>query len=142
MRSAHLIADAIRTRKLFDTVIVAPDTTTSADLYLLGQITRSNGEDLRIKLEMLDATGKAWIPKKLFKHRVPLGWHENNTHRNVGPFADLYENIAAAVEKRLIREAKRHADMVKRNQNRIAKGQSPEAQRCGEGCPDEGPRAG
>ncbi|MCZ0945309.1 MAG: hypothetical protein OXJ53_19825 [Gammaproteobacteria bacterium] len=125
VRSAHLIADAIRSRKLFDSVVVAPDTTTSADLYLLGQITVSNGEDLRIKLEMLDATGKAWIPKKLFKQRVPEGWHENNAHRNVDPFADLYEKIATAVEKRLIREAKRHADIVKRNQSRIAKGQSP-----------------
>jgi len=125
VRCAQLIADAIRSRKLFDAVVVAPDTTTSADLYLIGQITVSNGEDLGIKFELLDATGKAWIAKRTLRRRVPEGWHENNVHRNVDPFADLYERIAAAVEERLIREAKRHADIVKRNRSRIAKGQSP-----------------
>lgn len=125
VRSAHLLADAIRSRKLFDAVVVAPDTTTSADLYLLGRITVSNGEDLGIKFELLDATGKSWIPKKTLRHRVPEGWHENNVHRKVDPFADLYERIAAVIEKRLVREAKRHADTVKRNSSRVAKGKTP-----------------
>ena len=125
VRSAHLLAEAIRSRKLFDAVVVAPDTTTSADLYLLGQITVSNGEDLGIKFELLDATGKTWIPKKTLRQRVPEGWHEDNAHRNVDPFASLYESIAAAVEKRLVREAKQHAKIVKRNQSRIAKGRNP-----------------
>ena len=125
VRCAHRIAEAIRSRQLFDAAVVAPDATTSADLYLIGRITVSNGEDLGIRFELLDATGKAWIPKRTLRHRVPEGWHENNVHRNADPFDDLYEQIAAAVEKRLIREAKRHADVMKRNRSRIAKGQSP-----------------
>ena len=125
VRSAHLIAEAIRERNLFEAVVVAPDTAASADLYLLGEITVSNGEDLGIRFQLLDATSKTWIPKKTLRHRVPEGWHENNVHHDVDPFADLYRNIAAEVEKRLIREAKRHADVVKRNQSRIAKGRSP-----------------
>ena len=123
VRSAHLIAEAVRSRKLFDAVVVAPDKTTSADLYLLGEITVSNGEDLGIKFELLDATGKAWIRKRARgpRVRVPEGWHENNAHRTVDPFAGLYEHIAQTVEKRLIEEEKSHVRAVKRH-SRAAKG--------------------
>ncbi len=125
VRYAHQIAEAIRSRGIFDTVVVTPDTTASADFYLLGQIIQSNGEDLRIRFQLLDATGKAWISNKKLRHRVPENWHENNAHRQLDPFGDLYAEIALAVEKRLISASKRYASSVKRNQDRIAKGRDP-----------------
>ena len=121
VRSAHLIAEAVRSLRLFDAVVVAPDATTSADLYLLGEITVSNGEDFGIKFELLDATRKAWTPKRTFRHRVPEGWHENNAHRTADPFAEVYERIAQAVEKRLVEAERSHAREVRRH-SRAAKG--------------------
>ncbi len=125
VRSAHMIAEAIRARGLFDRVIVTPDSAASADLYLLGEITRSNGEDLRIRFRLLDATGRNWLADRTVRHRVPEGWHENNVHRRVDPFADLYTEIATLVEQRALVEAGRHAAAEKRNQSRIARGRSP-----------------
>ena len=125
VRCAQRIAVAIRNLGHFESVIVAPDTSVSADLYLLGEIAASNGEDLKIRYRLLDATGKTWIQKRTARHRVPLGWHENNTDRQADPFDALYAAIAGDVEKSLAAQARRHASTVKRNAKRIAKGKSP-----------------
>ena len=125
VRCAERIADAIRSLGHFESVIVAPDTSVSADLYLLGEIGASNGEDLKIEYRLLDATGKTWIQKKTARHRVPLGWHENNTDRQADPFDVVYAAIARDVEKSLTAQARRHAGTVKQNAKRIARGKSP-----------------
>ena len=125
VRCAQRIARAIRDLGHFQSVIVAPDTSVSADLYLLGEIAASNAEDLKIKYRLLDATGKTWIRNKTARHRVPLGWHENNTDRKADPFAGLYVAIATEVEKSLIAQARRHAATVKQNARRVATGNSP-----------------
>ena len=125
VRCAQRIADAIRGLGHFESVLVAPDTSVSADLYLLGAIKASNGEDLKIEYRLLDATGKTWIQKKTARHRVPLGWHENNTNPQADPFDVVYATIARDVEKKLAAEARRHAATVKQNAKRIARGNSP-----------------
>ena len=125
VRCAQQIANAIRDLGHFESVIVAPDTSVSADLYLLGEIAASNGEDLKIRYRLLDATGKTWIQKKTAKHRVPLGWHANNTDRQADPFDALYAAIARDVEKSLTTQARRHASTSKQNAKRLAKGKSP-----------------
>ena len=127
VRCATRIADAIRALGHFETVIVTPDASASADLYLLGEIAVSNGEDLNIKYRLLDATGKTWIQPKVAKHRVPLGWHENNTNPQAEPFDSVYTTIAREVEKSLVGQAKRHAATTRQNTKRIARGKSPKA---------------
>ena len=101
------------------------NTSVSADLYLLGEIAASNGEDLKIKYRLLDATGKTWIQKKTARHRVPLGWRENNTDMQADPFVSLYLAIAEDVEKSLTTQARRHAATVKRNARDVVRGKSP-----------------
>ena len=125
VRSAERLAEAIRNLGHFESVIVVPDTSVSADLYLLGEIAASNGEDLKIRYRLLDATGKTWIRNKTAKHRVEVGWHENNTDRQADPFATLYVAIATDVEKSLIAQARRHAATAKQNAKRVARGKSP-----------------
>ena len=125
VRCAQQLAETIRALGHFESVIVAPDSAVSADLYLLGEIAASNGEDLKIRYRLLDATGKTWIQRKTARHRVPPGWHENYASTQVDPFASLYRAIAADVEKSLIAQARRHAATVKRNAQRIARGKSP-----------------
>ena len=125
VRCAQRIADAINGLGHFESVIVAPDTTVSADLYLLGTINASNGEDLKIAYRLLDATGKTWIQKKTVRHRVPEGWHENNTNPAADPFEVVYAAIAGDVEKSLAAQARRHASTVNQNAKRIARGKSP-----------------
>lgn len=125
VRSAYKLAEAIQALGHFDSIIVAPDRTASADLYLLGQLADSNGEDLKIQYQLLDSTGKTWIPTKTAKYRVPVGWHENNTDPLADPFAPLYAAVAMDVEKNLAAEAKKHAATVKRNKKRAAQGKSP-----------------
>ncbi len=121
---AARLADAARALGHFDSVIVTPDTSASADLYLLGTITISNGEDLGIKYRLLDATGKTWIQPKIAKYRVPLGWHENNTNLGADPFAGVYAAIANDVERSLVAQAKRHAATARQNAKRAAQGRS------------------
>ncbi len=125
VRFADRIADAIRNLGHFESVIVSPDTSTSADIYLIGEIAASNGEDLKIVYRLLDTTGKTWIQLKTVRHRVPEGWHQNNTDRQADPFATLYTAIARDVEKSLTAQARRHSRTVKQNASRTAQGKTP-----------------
>ena len=54
---------ALQETGIFRSVLVAPDTAVSADLYLLGEIKESNGEDLEIELRLFATTGKELIKK-------------------------------------------------------------------------------
>ena len=125
VHSAHRIKEALLALNQFQSAIVSPDANVSADLYLLGEILASNGEDLKIRFRLLDATGALWIQPSIASHRLPEGWHRNNQQRKARPFDRVYNAIAAAVERSLLRKAKQHAATVRRNAQLAARGKAP-----------------
>ena len=59
VRVATKIRESIKELGIFGEVIVSPDASASGDLYVMGKIVDSNGEDLRLSVEVYDTTGKA-----------------------------------------------------------------------------------
>ncbi len=88
-RMAWMLKMAADKSQSFSTVRVTPTASVSADIYMLGEILKSNGEDLTFKIEVVDASGKTWYTEK-YTHRTVSYWYEDP--RNVGqdPFANLY----------------------------------------------------
>ena len=66
-------------------MIVSPDASASGDLYVMGKIVDSNGEDLRLSVEVYDTTGKAWYEETV-KHRVAGYWHDDPRNKGLDPF--------------------------------------------------------
>ena len=125
IRSATKIRDALFDLNQFESVVVFPDTSISADLYVLGSIRESTGEIMSIEWQLVDATGKIWIRKNKETHRVPPGWHERYGGTGIDPFQELYRKIAYSVYKELKKYARKHASIVKQNRKRASDGQSP-----------------
>lgn len=125
VHSAHKIKEALLALNRFESAIVSADAKVSADLYLMGEILASNGEDLKIRFRLVDATGAVWIQPSTASWRLPEGWHDNNQQRNAEPFDRVYKAIAAAVERSLERKARQHADRVRRNAQLVAQGKAP-----------------
>ena len=125
IRSATKIRDALFDLNQFESVVVFPDTSISADLYVLGSIRESTGEIMSIEWQLVDATGKIWIRKNKESHRVPPGWHERYGGQGIDPFQELYRKIAYSVYKELKKYARKHDSVVKLNRKRARDGQSP-----------------
>lgn len=125
VHSAHKIKEALLALNRFESAIVSADAHVSADLYLMGEILASNGEDLKIRFRLLDATGAVWIQPSIASWRLPEDWHDNHQQRNAEPFDRVYNAIAASVERSLERKAKQHAATVRRNAQLAAQGKAP-----------------
>ena len=63
MYMAVQLRDVLANSKNFGAVKVAPDLSSSADLYIKAKILQSNGEDVSLKVTVIDSTGKQWISK-------------------------------------------------------------------------------
>ena len=128
IRSATKIRDALIALNQFESVVVFPNSEISADLYVLGEISRSDGEIMTIRWRLVDATGKIWIPsssgKKNTTHRVPPGWHERYGGAGKDPFQNLYNDIAASVYAVLKIKAREHQRTISSNRSRIKSGKS------------------
>lgn len=95
--------DALEDTNVFGAVRVAPDRTATGDLYVLGSIKESNGEDVAILLEVVDISGRHWHTKT-YKHRVKAGFHSNLRNKGKDPYQPLFteaaEDIVALLRKK------------------------------------------
>lgn len=85
----------------FGAVRVTPDKTATADLYVLGRINKSNGEDIEIAVEVIDVSGKRWLKKK-FKHRVQKKDFNNiRNGKNYDVYTPVFKTIALTIVKKM-----------------------------------------
>lgn len=122
VRSALKLKEALDKTEIFGKVLVVSDTSVSADLFLLGRIEKSNGEDFQISLELYDTTGKRLLRRKKFNHRVTERQSDNATLLGVDPFDIVYIEAADAIGDVLIKIGKNHNKVVEKNQKYLAQG--------------------
>ena len=106
-RFAVALKQALQDTRVFGDVRVSPDTEATGDLYVMGRIERSNGQDVKIAIEAVDISGRRWMRKR-YRHRVKE--HFWRDPRNVGldpyrpVFDEVAEDVAALMKKRSSRE--------------------------------------
>ena len=62
-RFAIALKKALQATRIFGSVHVAPDTQVTGDLYVMGRIEESNGEDVEINVKVVDIAGKDWMDR-------------------------------------------------------------------------------
>jgi len=115
------LALAIEKTGIFNSVLVVPDTAISSDLYLMGELKMSNGEDLEIELKLFATTGKELLKKWKLKARVSEDWYADPRTQNSDPFESSYNSAANKIVATLMEIAKKDLKVRKRNAKHIAK---------------------
>lgn len=112
-RFAWKLKQTIDQSQAFSAARVTPDAQASADLYVLGEIEKSNGEDLQLQIQVIDSTGKRWFSRE-YDHRVPKYWYHNPRNEGDDPFQSVYDEI---VDDLAVYAAKRKDKDIARIQN-------------------------
>ncbi len=99
-RFALKLKEALEKTGAFGAVRVTPDRNATGDLYVLGTIVESNGEDVEIQVEVVDVSGKSWFVRT-FDHEVPSGFHKNTRNDGLDPYDPVFEEAANRVANEL-----------------------------------------
>ena len=100
IRFAELLKQELQETQVFGDVRVAPDTAVTGDLYVIGTIRKSNGEDFEINLVARDVSGKRWM-KQTYKHRVKEYHWQDIRQKGKDPYQPVFQKAASDLVKRL-----------------------------------------
>lgn len=88
---------ALEETNTFGAVRVTPGADESGELYVLGTIKKSNGEDVELSVEVKDVSNRRWM-KKTYKHRVDeYFFHNPNRSAGMEPYDPVFQKIAADI---------------------------------------------
>lgn len=100
VRFAEAMKRALQETMAFGDVRVTPDPAVAGDLYTIGKIVKSNGEDIEISMVVYDSSGKRWM-KKSFKHRVKEYHWRDIRQKDKDPYQPVFDKAAQAIVKLL-----------------------------------------
>ena len=112
-RFAYLLKQAMDETKAFGAVRVTPDQTATGDIYVLGKILESNGEDVEIQVQVVDISGESWLTRN-FDHEVPEKFHSDIRNEGIDPYAPVFEKTANRIALEL--EDKKELDLQRLSQ--------------------------
>ena len=99
---AYKLKKALEDTEAFGAVRVTPDDSATGDLYVLGRIIESNGENVEIKINVVDISGKQWFTRS-FEHKVEPQYYKNIRNKGKDPydpvFAEASNRVALELEK-------------------------------------------
>ena len=106
-RFAVALKQALQDTQVFGDVRVSPDTEATGDLYVIGAIEKSDGQDVKFAIEVVDIGGKRWTRKR-YRHRVKEHFWRDPRNAGKDPYQPVFDeaaaDVAALVEKRSSRE--------------------------------------
>ena len=81
-------------------VRVSPDQKVAGDLYVIGTIQESNGENVEINIKVIGIDGKSWLNKN-YKHRVDEYFYTSARNQGKNSYDPVFEQAAADIVKQL-----------------------------------------
>lgn len=99
-RFAYKLKLALEDTGAFGAVRVTPDKTATGDVYLLGTIEESDGENVEIDIGAFDISGNRWFEKS-FDHSVDENYHGNYRNKGKDPYDPVFAEIAQYVLEQL-----------------------------------------
>ncbi len=100
VRFADSLKQELQETTTFGDVRVVPDVAVAGDLYAIGKIIKSNGEDIEISLAVYDSSGKKWM-KKSYKHRVKEYHWQDIRQKGKDPYQPVFAKVAKDIVKLL-----------------------------------------
>ena len=102
-RFAVALKRALQDTGVFGDVRVSPDTEATGDLYVMGRIEKSDGQDVRIAIEAVDIGGRRWMRER-YRHRVQEQFWRDPRNAGMDPYQPVFdeaaEDVAALVKRR------------------------------------------
>ena len=106
-RFAVALKQALQDTGVFGDVRVSPDTEATGDLYVMGRIEKSDGQDVKIAIEAVDISGRRWMRER-YRHRVQEQFWRDPRNAGMDPYQPVFdeaaEDVAALVRRRSSRE--------------------------------------
>jgi hypothetical protein len=99
-RFAYKLKEALDKTEQFGAVRVTPDKNATGDLYVLGKIKKSNGQDVEMALNVVDISGKEWIDDS-FSHEVPDIFHNDLRNKGKDPYDPMFDEAAQKIVDQL-----------------------------------------
>lgn len=105
-RFAVALQEALQATGVFGDVRVTPDTNATGDLYVLGTIRESNGEDVEIKVDAIDISGAYWMKNRSYDHRVKEYFWQDLRSKDADPYQPVFDEVAEDIAE-LVRKRSR-----------------------------------
>ena len=126
-RFAVTLKKALQATRTFGDVRVSPDARAAGDLYVIGAIEKSDGQDVKIAVEVVDIGGKRWMRKR-YRHRVKEYFWRDLRNRGKDPYQPVFDEVAEDVAKLLMKRSSEELATLRRiGEIRFAKTFSEEA---------------
>jgi len=103
-RFAYQLKQALDDSKQFGAVRVTPDETASGDLYVLGKIKESDGQEVEFDLKVVDISGKKWLDES-FDHEVDESFYNDIRNSGLDPYAPIFEDAADEIVDVLLKRS-------------------------------------
>jgi len=113
-RFAVMLKNAVAKKQTFDSVRVVPDKSAHGHIYVEGEITKSNGEDLHLVINVTDIAGKKRM-QKTYRHRVKKYDLENPRSAGADLYTPLFDKIAgdlASLHRKIKKKDRKYLDDV------------------------------
>ena len=111
-RFAYKLKQALDNSNEFGAVRVTPDETASGDLYVLGRIEESDGQDVEFEINVIDISGKEWVDET-FTHEVQESFYNNNRNRGKDPYDPVFKEAADEIIDALKKRSSSELDNLK-----------------------------
>jgi hypothetical protein len=99
-RFAFKLKEALEETEQFGSIRVTPDKSATGDLYILGRIEQSNGEEVEVEIKVIDISGERWL-KESFEYEVSSAFHKDIRNRGKDSYDPLFVEIAAEIVEEL-----------------------------------------
>ncbi|MEH6524484.1 MAG: hypothetical protein V7723_00310 [Sneathiella sp.] len=99
-RFAVKLKEALERTGAFGAVRVTPDTTATGDLYVVGRIDESNGEEVAISIQVSDISGELWYEER-YDHEVSDQFHKNIRNKGLDPYQPVFDEAAEELVEEL-----------------------------------------
>ncbi len=108
-------------------VRVTPNTSASGQIYVLGQIKESNGYKVKIKVKVIDASGKKILDKD-FSEKIDSSHYNNARTKNTDAYDPLFEKAALKIIEKIEKlNSKKISDLINISNLRFGAEFSPES---------------
>jgi hypothetical protein len=94
-RFAVKLKVAIEDTNRVGAVRVTPNTSASGQIYVIGKIKKSNGQKIKLKIKVIDASGKKIMDKK-FSKKIDISHYDSVRTKNSDAYNELFDEIATS----------------------------------------------
>ena len=112
-RFALAVKEELQATDVFGDVYVAPTAAATGDLYVIGRIDHSNGEDLEIAVDVVDIAGNEWM-SRTYEHRVNEAFWDDLRNQEQDAYRTVFKRVARDVAALLKRRSDRELETLRR----------------------------